>query len=251
MDRPGYTTKQIGDDMRDVMQKTGVGESDLPFDNPSATLSEPAQQILQAAKTLLLEGGFAALSLDAIVKEAGKNKASVKYYFGNKDGLIVAMLDSLDHDQCLQLAERTRDAVGQERLRRYVDGQTLIASDSDSFLMFFDTFPHVVRDERLRPRLAKIYEWYHEMNLLWLGLTDRVTEENRDDFVALAALLVAVVDGLAMQALLKIDGLDVERSMRLLGRFLDAFLDDHVDSISEPQTARDEVTQTDTAPPTA
>jgi hypothetical protein len=71
------------------------------------------------------------------------------------------------------------------------------------------------------------------MNLVWLGLTDRVTDENRDDFIALAALLVAVIDGLAFQSLLRIKGLDASRSIKLPGRMLEVFLEEYVDSISD------------------
>ena len=134
------------------------------------------------------------------MREAGKNKASVKYYFGNKEGLVGAIMDSLDHDQCLQLAERTRDVAGKERLERYIAGQTEMATDDDGFLMFFDILPRVARDDRLRERAGALYDWYYQMNLEWLGLTDRVTPENQEELVALASFLVAVVDGLAVQA---------------------------------------------------
>jgi AcrR family transcriptional regulator len=222
----------MDDEMQDVRTPPADSETKVPVGDPNKNLNESAQQLLEAARKLLLEGGFQALSIDNIVKEAGKNKASVKYYFGNKDGLIIALADSLDHDQCLQLAEETRGSVGQERLRRYADGQTRIASDADAFLMFYDMLPHIVRDERLRPRLARIYEWYYQMNLEWLGLTERVTGENRADFLALGALLCAAIDGLAFQSLLQVKGLDLPRSIRLLERILEVFLDNYVDAIA-------------------
>lgn len=203
-------------------------ELELPVDDPTTSLSQPAQELLEAAKRLLLQGGFEALRLDAIVREAGKNKASVKYYFGNKEGLIAAIMASLDHDQCLQLAERTRGYAGKERLERYIAGQTEIAGDDDGFLMFFDILPRVARDERLREQAGRLYDWYYQMNLLWLGLTDRVTPENREELLALAAFLVAVVDGLAVQAALRPRGLDLEKAMRVLGFFLERSLEEYV-----------------------
>ncbi len=199
-----------------------------PFEDPSLTLPEPANEIVQAARRLLLLGGWEALRVDAIVREAGRNKASVKYYFGNKQGLITALIDSLDHEQCLALAERTAAADGEERLSRYIIGQTELASDAEAFLLFFDVLPHVIRDEELRRRVAPLYEWYRHMNMVWLGLTDRVTDENRDRLRAFVALMVAVVDGLAIQASLQPEDFDVAASFDILEIFLKRCLDEVV-----------------------
>ena len=96
----------------------------FPVEDPAQSLPETAQRLVEAARRLLLAGGFDALRLDAIAAEAGKNKASIKYHFGNKDGLILAILDSLDYDDCLAFAEHTRGTSGDERLQLYIDGQT-------------------------------------------------------------------------------------------------------------------------------
>jgi AcrR family transcriptional regulator len=211
----------------------GPLELELPVPDPTHSLPEPAQELLEAAKRLLLRGGFEALRLDAIVHEAGKNKASVKYYFGNKEGLVGAIMDSLDHDQCLQLAERTKDVAGKERLERYIAGQTEMASDGDGFLMFFDILPRVARDDRLRERAGTLYDWYYQMNLQWLGLADRVTPESQDELVALASFLVAVVDGLAVQAAVRPRGFDLARTMRVLNHFLERALEEYVTAAAE------------------
>jgi len=201
----------------------------LPVEDPSLNLPEPANEILQAARRLLLEGGFEALRVDAIVREAGKNKAAVKYYFGNKQGLVYALVDSLDHDQCLAMVEQTRGVSGEERLQRYARGQADIARDAESFLMYFDILPHVTRDEELRARVSRLYDWYRQMNLIWLGLADKVTDENRARLQAFAAMMVAIVDGLAIQFVLQPDAVDVDQAFGILRMFLTRCLDDVVD----------------------
>ena len=50
-------------------------------------------RILDAAETLFAVNGFGAVSLRAIIKEAGVNTASVHYHFGSKEGLIEAVLE--------------------------------------------------------------------------------------------------------------------------------------------------------------
>jgi AcrR family transcriptional regulator len=217
----------------DPVAAGGPSELGPPVDDPTASLPQPAQELLEAAKRLLLRGGFEALRLEAITREAGKNKASVKYYFGNKAGLIAAIMASLDHDQCLQLAARTRGYAGKERLERYVAGQTEMAGDEDGFLMFFDILPRVARDERLREQAGRLYDWYYRMNLEWLGLIDRVTPANQEEFIALASLLVAVVDGLAVQATMRPPGFDLSRAMDVLGFFLERSLEEYVAAVAE------------------
>ena len=209
-------------------------EYGLPVQDPARSLPETAQRLLEAARRLLLAGGFDALRLDAIAAEAGKNKASIKYHFGNKDGLILAILDSLDYDDCLAFAESIRGTSGVERLQRYITGQTKLASDEDGFLEFFDLLPHVIRDGRLRERLAALYEWYYEMNLEWLGLTDRVRPENREQLTALTSLMTAIVDGLALQAALRPEGFDLERSFSVLEFFLETSLTPFLESLADP-----------------
>lgn len=184
----------------------------FPIEDPALSLPETAQKLVEAARRLLLAGGFDALTLDAIAAESGKNKASIKYYFGNKDGLIVAVLDSLDYEDCLGLAETLEGTAGRERLHRYIAGQTRLAGDAEGFLVFFDLLPHVLRDERLRPRVAALYEWYYKMNVEWLGLADRVRADNRERYLGFVSLMVAVVDGLALQAALRPKGFDLDRS---------------------------------------
>jgi AcrR family transcriptional regulator len=205
----------------------------FPVQDPALSLPDTAKRLLDAARRLLLAGGFDALRLDAIAAESGKNKASVKYYFGNKDGLILAILDSLDYDDCLALAEHTRGTAGEERLQRYIEGQTRLAADAEGFLVFFDLLPYVIRDERLRERVAALYEWYYKMNVEWLGLAERVRPENRERYIGFVSLMVAIVDGLALQAALRPKGFDLEHSFAALEFFLKRSLDDFLDSLDE------------------
>ena len=62
--------------------------------------------------------GYAGLSLSAVAEEADESKASIGYYFGNKEGLVVALVDSLVHEANRGLvAETHRYPMGEQRLR--------------------------------------------------------------------------------------------------------------------------------------
>jgi AcrR family transcriptional regulator len=192
----------------------------FPVEDPVTNLPETAQRILEAARRLLLRGGFNALKWDAIAAEAGRNKSAIKYYFGNTDGLISAIIDSLDYEDCVAMAQATRGTAGDERLDRYLAGKKRLASDGEGFLEFYDVLPHIIRDDRLRSRVADLYDWYYKMNIESLGLTDRVRSENREKYIAIAALAIAVVDGLALQAELRPRGFDIEKAFEVFEYFM-------------------------------
>ena len=119
----------------------------LLLEDPMEALPPTAQRILAAAQRLLAAGGFEALKLSAIAREAGESKASIGYHFGNKDGLVTALVDSLAHDSNRGLIEETAAMpAGEARVRALIDGETRIAADAESFQSFFDVLPHALRD---------------------------------------------------------------------------------------------------------
>jgi AcrR family transcriptional regulator len=99
--------------------------------NPFPDLPDTARTILAAARRVLLKSGFQALTLSAIGEEAGQNGALVSYYFGNKDGLIAALVDSIVYDECVSTSSRMHDVPLKElerenaHLRRAVSDLTL------------------------------------------------------------------------------------------------------------------------------
>ncbi len=70
-----------------------------PFENPVSSLPTTAQKILVAARRLLMEGGYGSVTLERVAAEAGVNKASIRYNFGNKAGLVGALVDFMLHEE--------------------------------------------------------------------------------------------------------------------------------------------------------
>ncbi|WP_221794227.1 TetR/AcrR family transcriptional regulator [Oceanobacter mangrovi] len=69
---------------------------------------ETRQRILQAAVQVFSEEGFAGARIDRISRAANSNDRMIYYYFGNKEQLFIAVLESvyqgfLDAEQQLQL----------------------------------------------------------------------------------------------------------------------------------------------------
>jgi len=196
----------------------------LPVDDPLATLSPTAARVLTAAQRILAERGLSALTLHAVAQESGENKAMTKYYFGNKAGLVAALMDAAVHDECLESASRMQAVTDEDRITRLVNELQSLSEAHPGFLAFFDILPHALRDDELRPRLVALYEWYLELKLDWLGLAGEENAGRRPELRPLAQLLSAIIDGLAIQTLIDAEQFDIHAAYRMLQRILAAVL---------------------------
>jgi AcrR family transcriptional regulator len=194
----------------------------LLLEDPMEALPPTAQRILAAARRLMADGGFEALTLSAIAAEAGESKASIGYHFGNKDGLVSALVDSLAHESNRGLIDETAAVpAGEERVHALIDGESRIAADAESFQSFFDILPHALRDPGLRERVAALYDGYRETVLRCLDAAGPDAPAETRPF---AMLMIAIVDGLAIQHGLDPEGADVRAATELWERLAQQFL---------------------------
>jgi AcrR family transcriptional regulator len=181
--------------------------------DPIGSLTPTGDRILRAAQRVLERDGFAALSLSAIATEADESKASIGYHFGNKDGLIVALVDSLVREANRGLNTEPEDpADDNHRLNVPMEGELRTLADRRSFVALLEILPHAMRDESLRHRVAELYGGYRAVVLGAIGAEadgDQVT------LSSFAALTIAVVDGLSIQRALDPKQIDVEAATAL------------------------------------
>ena len=199
-----------------------------PSGDPRPGMSPPALKILAAAQRVLVAKGFAGLTLRAIARESGENSAMVQYYFGNKEGLVKAMIDSVFRDDQQDAAAAMSTVTSDERLPRFVDGLRTISS-SRSFRVFFDVLPYALRNEGLRSRMARAYDWYRQIKIDWLREKDHTPPSEQQALLGLAELMTAVVDGLAIQEAID-GGFDMRRPYAVLEFMLQRSLPDLLDS---------------------
>lgn len=78
-------------------------------------------QLIEAASQIMREGDTIDLSLSELSMRAGLNSALVKYYFGNKNGLMLALLDRDMGNIVTGLgALVAKDMAPEEKLRRHI-----------------------------------------------------------------------------------------------------------------------------------
>jgi AcrR family transcriptional regulator len=203
----------------------------LDVADPLVALPPTARHILGAAQRLVIERGYQALTIEAVALESGETPHSVFRHFGSKAGLVEAVLDAAVHDAYVRLLARVGDMPpGEERLTAYIEGLGDLVKDTEATVLTFRIAPHALTDPVLRARIAVLYRWYRELTLRESGIAtdqalDRLPpEERRRRLESIGAVVLAAVDGLALQAALDPDGFDADAAFAELARMVRGIL---------------------------
>lgn len=183
---------------------------------PLEALPPKARRILEGARRILDRDGFPGLSFDAIAAEAGVYKQAIQYYFGNKEGLVEALVDAATHDASLRVYGRSVEQLGLEsRLRTVVDESRSLPV-SEGYRAIWELLPHVLRNDGLRTGVAALYDSFRQhYDQVFDGSVTPVDTEIAHDY---ASIMLAVIDGIAMQKALDPEGVDVDRVFALWAR---------------------------------
>jgi len=97
------------------------------------------EEILDAARRVLLSQGIAGMTLDAVAKEVGVSKTALYYYFASKDALLFELVfgNLQTHAQAVHEAVETT-ATGAEALKAMVrTSHNVFASRLDDFRLAY------------------------------------------------------------------------------------------------------------------
>jgi AcrR family transcriptional regulator len=64
--------------------------------SPNASGADTRMQLLDAARRVLLDHGFSGLSTRAVAAEAGTQMSQIRYHFGSKEGLVLALFERMN-----------------------------------------------------------------------------------------------------------------------------------------------------------
>ncbi|MFI6799632.1 TetR/AcrR family transcriptional regulator [Streptosporangium canum] len=184
---------------------------------------ERREEVVEAARRIILREGIEAATTRAIAKEAGYSNGVLTHYFADKDDIMLSALRS-SHRRIV------------ERLRGKLAGRGGLAALRELLL---DNLP--LDDERTRESGLEIGFWSRsltspamleaqraeagELRYLVRSLLGAAAEAGEittgEDLDDVAERLLALVDGLSVRSLLYPDRLGAERLERLLGAELD------------------------------
>jgi AcrR family transcriptional regulator len=122
----------------------------------SARKAQTRARLLEAAARVYAQRGFNGATLDEVAAEAGFTKGAVYGHFGNKETLMLALVEEyLTGQVAHQMALFARDRATWERpLAGSESWMDTLQADPDRFRLFVELWAVAQRDERLRARLA-------------------------------------------------------------------------------------------------
>ena len=186
-------------------------------------LPSTARDVLDAAKRLILRRGLPGLTLDAVAEESGQYRSAIRYHFGDKAGLVSAVLDStaLTPITSNLFAAPIGLPAGRERIDAHMWALREVSVNREQFRIFWSLLPQMLRDPELRDRLSALYDDYRHINREALGARALTPEQERR-VLGLVWLVTAACDGLGLMACL---GEDVKPDPEGLGGSHDSGID--------------------------
>lgn len=154
------------------------------------------ERLLEAAIGCLQTRGYARTTIREIVAAASSHLPAVNYFFGSKERLLhEATVQALLRWSQATLASTEASAPLDPRSRLRVSVERFLAAirgDRSGLVAAVEAFAQAERDEALRARLAGTYD----------DLRAAIALGGDDDSRAVASVLIALLDGLALQCLL-------------------------------------------------
>lgn len=172
---------------------------------PSPAPVDAREKLIAAGFRVLSERGYDATTVKEVAKEAGVNQGLVHYYFGSKDGLLLAVTDEAFRQYSAEL-QRLREETPLEGLAdaSFAWGERLLREAPEQFRLRFELFALGLRNRELQgPVSAMAQRGADEVARAFArvrgGAEAPVDAEDRQR----ATLLLACFDGLALRHLLE------------------------------------------------
>jgi AcrR family transcriptional regulator len=149
------------------------------------------------------------LSTAAVGREANEHGSVIHYYFGNKAGLVAALVDSLVEEPDLMVRANV-DAVGDpgHKVEELLLEHEGIAAAREDLRLYYELLPYILRDRALCERVAREYRSARAYDALVLASALGAASDQSE---MMGALTLGLVDGLGLHAALDPEEIDVHR----------------------------------------
>ncbi len=177
-------------------------------------------QIVAAARAIVAEEGLGALTFSALEKRLAFTRGSITWHFRNKDEIVAAVLDDAvaEIDRAAIAAIRS-EATLSDRARAVVREMVLgYLGESDAGQVLLSFWGRLRDDPAAAERNALLYARYRGYSVELVRIGQERGEFRTDaDPEVMGALLVALVLGIALQALFEPGAIDVEAAVAAAG----------------------------------
>lgn len=166
--------------------------------------SEKAQRIVEAMRASVGRRGAAGATFDHVAQEAGVSRGLLHYYFGSKERLLVEVVR---HDCDLRMASLEERLAGADSVDAIIEVlvshlEAFIEQDPEAAALIYELFTASRHNDDLREAMAEVYREVRA------HVAEVLEEKQRqgvvtltDDADAVASVLFAMGDGIALQRL--------------------------------------------------
>jgi AcrR family transcriptional regulator len=237
------STDDVGgrDDPRHAPSRSkGTTRRKVTFPVSEADLSPTARRLLEAAQRVLEKSGYHALSYESIGREAGLSPGLIRYHFGSKSELLVALSDWIVFRDADSQARPAQPPVltrvsGVETLIGYAES---VLANLESYALYFNLLPHLFDNEHGRAQLAELFA--SNLDMATAAFAVDPGADSYEEYRLLASMTAALSDGLAIQLIIDPSSASIEKALSRWREYLDWTIRRHCPSqYSDPHGAQE------------
>lgn len=179
---------------------------------PKAPEDTRRRDLLRAAFTVAAEDGLAGLTTRAVAAEAGVSQGLVFFHFGNREALLVALLDWLLASVLRHRADRLGpDAPPAARLYDLVAREiAALPANRDRVRMLFDFWVMGMQNADVQTRIRHALDAYRRDFLPYAeAVVDAADRFGGTTPEGMATAATALIEGVALQVVIDPKGVDL------------------------------------------
>ncbi|MGB4701053.1 MAG: TetR/AcrR family transcriptional regulator [Syntrophomonadaceae bacterium] len=192
--------------------------------------------IIEAAKRVVAKNGVHNASIQSIVEEAGISKGALYHYYKNKNALLYDIMDqSLAVSTDIANKAKSGQYTSEELQEILVDGIVeRFAKKDDNRIQYYLSQEAMQGNSEIHARFKEKYNgWVDRVEEIMAGVYGLPASKiNR----AIAASLIAMVDGQVLQILLEADIVSIEEYREFWRLFLEAGLPAFLQYLAEAES---------------
>ncbi|MGW0039020.1 TetR/AcrR family transcriptional regulator [Gordonia sp. NPDC003376] len=183
------------------------------------------EQILSAACEVIADIGMQSLRMADVAERAGVSSGTIHYYFESKRDVINAAFE-LNYERSLQSRRELLEAGHTDALRtlrRLAISYLPMTDDSiRAWRVWAELWAQGMRDETLQEINSRLYGQWRDLVRSLVATGQRRGQIVDGDAVEFADNLVAMIDGMSIQNLMRLHEMPLDRMLERVHAYVDA-----------------------------